>query len=124
MIRRNGVVVLLLIAFTATALFGLAVSFMNMDEEMGATAHCPFMNGHVSICPMSAFEHVSAWQIMFAAILPLIASAFVARLFVRTAVVTEQYYEQAPPGRRQRSPFIIVLTREFSSGILHPKLYA
>lgn len=126
-----GVLVFLLVGFLG---FSHADMTMGPDGQMSSSG-C-FMPGMTaSLCQMSPFEHIAAWQSMFTAtpnqldilalLLLLIASLAVGLLLIRRAI-----YPPTAPNRQSQptyqqagaAPFNL-LQELFSSGILHPKIF-
>ena len=110
------------IAFIAVAGFGL-MAMPSHHHEVG----CPFMPGEQVVCPMNAFDHISAWQNMFTTTLPTLVVLLLAIAFV----VLIPWENSGPPRvlvrshlyRRDGPTLPPSLYQElFSSGILHPKI--
>jgi len=117
---------LVLASFAGGALLSLAF--------LGASAHdgagmpgCPLMPAQAVVCTMTALDHISAWQGMFAAVpQPLVAMLLAAFALVaawpRLALALQP--RGAPLRTTQESRVPIPLLQElFSRGILNPKLH-
>lgn len=108
--------------FALSAFFGVVVS-MGHDEH-GQVSQCPFMSEHVAFCPMSLFEHVSAWQLWFVAVIPLLFfCAGLLRTFSfisLTAIFSGSIFR--PP--RIIRPYVTALVQVFADGILHSRRFA
>ncbi len=117
-------------------LFGIFVVMnFGMDTGMnGVMSRCPFADG-MSVCNMSPFEHIAAWQSMFTS-LPRqqqYIGSLLLLLLVSFLVVTwiRNIY---PPSKNLLRQFLYTRHKEytprgsflqeaFSNGILNPKIY-
>ena len=110
-----------LIAFITVGVFGM----------MAMTAHhhspgCPFMPGEHVVCQMDVFDHISAWQHAFTAIVPVLMLV----LFVGTIFLFVWHREWPPDTlvllsvkpRRQRTNISDPYRELFARGILNPKI--
>lgn len=120
----------------ATILF-LALSTITFAVGMtsGSMFSCPLMtSGHSVVCPMTAANHIAGWKLLIAAIVE--QSLMMGILIIVAAVFLHQWIKQhqsPPPSlalrQRYRAYSIIYqlhryLRDAFSSGIIHPKIYA
>ena len=132
MIIQKALVILGVITFLSIGVFGLAGSGMVMNTE-GHMSNCPFM-GVTALCTMNAFEHIAAWQSMFAALPSQIASTLFALLtlfllatFFFRCLRDKRAFELIPlPSQRFRDRVSIIqspLQEAFSRGILNSKKY-
>lgn len=72
---------LLALFFGGTVLMPIAMMAMEHHEHV-PSSKCPFMTSEETLCTMSAFEHLSLWQLMMTAILsPLLIMVVVAGAF-------------------------------------------
>ena len=123
-----------ILTFSALFLF-LAASIVGPSMSMpidghGHMANCPFAMGATSLCGMTVFEHISAWENMFASSVPT-GIALLLLLLALTVVVRtvhgqdppEPQDENNPTLRTTTVPFVSPLLSAFSQGILHPKIY-
>src|SRR3989338_1176661 len=116
----------------AAASFGVRFGMGGVGVDGAST--CPFTDETMSLCPMNAVSHIASWKHFFAA-LPatelVIAAAlfFIAFIFVaphsggeRTGVLAARrhYYRK----KRKVDKLYNYVGTLFSSGILHPKIYA
>jgi hypothetical protein len=122
--KQRLIGLLIVSIFASAAIFGFAVSFSS--DEMGSMNHCPFMESSATICPMSVFEHINAWQVLFSAIIPLLVLAYVQIICGNNISIGKKKKESSPPHRRTNTflLFMPTLTEAFSSGTLHSKIYA
>ncbi len=122
--KQKLIGLLIVSVFASAAIFGFAVSFSS--DEMGAMNHCPFMASSATICPMSVFEHINAWQALFSAIIPLLVLAYIQITGSAKAFTRAEKNSSSPPHRRANAflLFMPTLTEAFSSGTLHSKIYA
>lgn len=110
-----------LIAFLAVGVFGL-MAMTGHHHEPG----CPFMPGEQAICQMDVFDHISAWQNAFTAIVPL----FIILLSFAAIALYIRHKERPPdiPIRPRIRPdswhanIPSLYQRLFSRGILNPKI--
>lgn len=109
-----------LAAFLAVGVFGM-MAMTGHHHEPG----CPFMPGEQAICQMDAFDHISAWQEAFTAVVPSLVI-----LLLAVAVVFYVWRREWPPDiparvrlRPKRQNQTPNLYQElFSRGILNPKI--
>ena len=106
----------------------LHFSLMSMNSNM---SDCPFMPG-MSICSMTPFEHLNAWQQSFTSIPYEGSTAQIILVFsVIAFCFLYFYYLFSPPKvfsvrqkfyrQNKTSPVISFLQEAFSDGILNPK---
>ncbi len=128
---QKTIVLLGIIAFIAVGILGIG-SFGMPAGANGQMSDCPFM-GVAAVCKMNSFEHIGAWQSMFATIpfkeistlvLLLLAgfSVFLWRDFWNTKWI--QFASGYSWHFRGRA-FVTrnELQEALSSGILHPKIF-
>ena len=125
-----GVTAFLLTGFLGLSHFGMT---MNMDRNM-TMSDCPFMSG-MTICNMSMFDHIAAWQSMFAHILPHHDSTAVFLLLLSVSLLVLGWIKRLypPPNNRLKQckhfscpeyvPKGNPLQDLFSNGILNSKLF-
>jgi hypothetical protein len=122
-VLKTYIGILILTSYLVAGGFML-VSSMDHHETSG----CPFMPGeHAALCQMTATDHISAWQSMFAAVVPtmlilgLLAAVFVAtwrHWYPPPDIPTHSFFYT-----KQKELVIIPLFQQlFSDGILHPKI--
>ncbi|MBU6501088.1 MAG: hypothetical protein KGJ89_03095 [Patescibacteria group bacterium] len=128
-ILNTKLTLVIFILFTAMAVFGLTVS-MNMDSH-GNMASCPLMNGTASICRMNIMEHLSAWGLLSAAVIPNVIPLLLLFTFLFSNVSRKLDRDD----HREEKVFLynknqIFINRIFnpilfalSRGILHAKIY-
>ena len=121
-------------AFLFMSMSGILLTGMSMGmagDMNGSMQGCPFMLG-TSICHMSLFEHISAWQMMFAATARVsIMMLAVLSVLIFAFFLSKHFYP--PPklfstrsltyAKRRSLRFAPTLLEAFSSGILNPKLF-
>lgn len=112
----------LLLAFSLSAFFGIVVSMGH--EEHGVVNQCPFMSEHVAFCPMSLLEHVSAWQLWFVAIIPLLLLCAVLLYSQRLVGDNRVFSGSAFRPPRRFSLYVLMLIQIFADGILHTRRFA
>ncbi len=112
--------------FMIIFLFVGGIGFMPMMAE---THHhepgCPFMPGEYSVCLMTPFDHVAAWQGMFATIVPDTSMAIFGMMFLGLILVVLW----KPPDIARRisgastgyDSHLLLYQELFSRGILNPK---
>lgn len=117
------------IAFTILSAYIAFGSFlmMGMMDHHPMDGGCPFMPGEQVVCQMDAFDHISAWQSTFVAIVPTILA-----LSILAAVIVLTWRHCYPPPdfvpirihyqRRTESVITPFYQELFSSGILNPKI--
>lgn len=86
---------------------------------------CPFMAHEQTICDMSAFDHIAAWQKVFTTILPTLSLyAFLAALFFLFQKYWRQIYTYTQTPRRSYFKYFVLVhihQQLFSDGLLNPK---
>ena len=112
-----AVTVVLVVLIFGVSHIGMAPS---PDGRMSA---CPLM-GIVAVCRMNLFEHITAWQSMFAA-LPAKEIVFLLALTFLLFLVPFIFLPVAVPGDARQHPFVFEtpFQKMFSNGILHPKIF-
>lgn len=114
-----------LVAFSTLALFGLSFS---MHEDSQGMEHCAFMTETSSICPMTVLDHIATWQQMTTGltVLFLMSIAIVVLTFsIRSTI--QEYQKYRRKRLREHSPGIALFRlflKLFASGILHSRVYA
>lgn len=115
--------ILILTAYLVAGGFMLVGSMQHHE-----TSGCPFMPGeHAAICQMDVFDHISAWQSMFAAVVPTI---LILGLLAALIALTWGFWRPPPITtarpflHKKRSELVIIplFQQLFSDGILHPKI--
>ena len=124
--------VLVAIAIAAFLMVGIFWIFHSMDmNSKGEISNCPFM-GIVAICNMSPFEHIAAWQNMFASIpnqtivltLLLLALSFAFSRLLLFAFPRDGDREPQRLFSRAREPRVTdPLRLALARGIIHPKIF-
>ncbi|RJQ34095.1 hypothetical protein C4568_03055 [Candidatus Parcubacteria bacterium] len=128
--RSRVFVTVAIVAFLMVGVFGIFHGMdMSSSEQM---SNCPFIMGIAAICNMSPFEHIAAWQNMFASIpqqttvltLLLLALSFAfSRLllfaFPRDGDQEPQRLLYADREPKAIDPLRLALAR----GIIHPKIF-
>jgi hypothetical protein len=110
---------------------------MSAGMDMGGDSNmsgCPFMSQEETLCSMSVFDHLGAWQSNFIAVVPTLTLLLGA--LVATAVLLSVAPHLIFSNRRPlHETFVLNKIREvlsfpqrslqelFSNGILHPKLF-
>jgi hypothetical protein len=130
---KNKVVTAVLTILFLGVMFG---GLFNMSMGMNMTgnmADCPFMEHGEVLCAMNVFDHFSAWESAFMAIVPtlvllLSALAAVVALVVAPNLVLARKFLDSQVFVRFRiesvfSHSVRPLQELFSNGILHPKLF-
>lgn len=104
--------------FVMVVLGPLTILSMSDGHETG----CPFMQGQMSICAMSVFDHIAHWQSTFTTIL--------VDSFLYVAVVAAFGFAWLFPRRKEWSPPPPVYTVRptllqelFAQGLLNSKAY-
>ena len=57
--KMKIIALIALAAFAAVAILGL---FLYTHMDMAGMSGCNSLHGELTLCPMSVFEHISAWQ--------------------------------------------------------------
>jgi hypothetical protein len=117
---KSIIAALALAAFLTVGVFGM-IAMTGHHHEPG----CPFMPGEQAICQMDVFDHISAWQEAFTAVVPSLII-----LLLAVAVVFYVWQREWPPDiparvylRPEQQDRIANLYQElFSRGILNPKI--
>ena len=127
---------LVLMAFLVLVFFGASAALWMHMNEQGQMSGCLF-SGMLSICPMSFFEHLAAWQSLLSAIennapsMPLLIAGLLALVFIvflgrnifdELLSVAIRKWELSAHDR-EFLVFPNILSILFSRGILHPKIY-
>jgi hypothetical protein len=119
---KKTIGILLLTAYVFTGGYFL-MGTMDHHEMSG----CPFMPGEQAICQMDAFDHISAWQSTFAAVLPTVLILVI----IAAAIILTWRHWYPPPDsipiltfyqRRAETTIVSLYQELFSSGILNPKI--
>lgn len=127
------IVTLGLAAFIVVSILGVWHSFGMETNQEGEMSGCIFA-GEAAICKMSAVEHISLWQSMFAA-LPQELALLIMTLIILVAVLVIRQHSLSLFDKKIISEWRLYLTqhidlplfnpvrRAFSKGILHPRIY-
>jgi hypothetical protein len=112
------------------------LSLFSMSLSMSANglmSGCPFMAEEEVLCSMSVFEHISAWESSFLAVVPLLSLVFVlssAIIFVLINTVRDRfcYIRRVVSRFLDRKEKIYTFSYRqyqelFAQGILHAKLF-
>ena len=60
---KKALTILILWSFLSLSLLGLLMmSEGNMQTGQTAISPCPYMQGQMSLCSMSVFDHINAWE--------------------------------------------------------------
>lgn len=116
-------VILVISLFVITV--GISLPQHDMSEG-GQMTGCPIMMDRNVICSMSAQEHLSAWQSMFAAIPP--QSLLLAPLLLLVVIIS-RYLLYKPSrvlyfqSKERFTPIFDYLQEAFSSGLIHSKAF-
>ena len=127
-------VLIVILALSWVVLFG--VSFGMEMRSDGIMEHCLFSDAAV-ICPMSIFEHLNAWNNMFATNLPKARGIYLTLiiLFLSLALavtVLRRKLNELPKSSiyqklyLKQKPYLLYfeyLKEAFSQGIIKPKIY-
>lgn len=125
---------ILLFSFAFVVLLGLNLS-MGTDAK-GTMSPCSFIGSSNSLCPMSATQHISQWELAFTAIPQnhLLATLIILLSFAFAIVIFKGYFSTFEKlfldwfkRYRLNHPDILLfnyLTFVFARGIVQPKLYA
>jgi len=133
---RNSIVTAILMILFLGVMFG-GLFHMSAGMDMGGDGNmsgCPFMSHEETLCSMSVFDHLGAWQSNFLALVPTLTLLLGA--LVATAVILSVAPHLIFSRRRPlHETFVLNKSREvlsfpkrtlqelFSNGILHPKLF-
>ncbi len=115
-------------------LFFIWASVLGMGISMTTDAHghmtqCQLINGLGSICTLTIFAHISAWQNIFTAVIPTGAFAaliiFIVTIAFPVLAVRDGLETDDAGFLFQDGNFVPFdpLRLAFSRGILHPKIY-
>lgn len=133
--KRRIFATILTILFLGAMFGGLfhMTAGMDMSGEGGASG-CPFMAHEETLCSMSIFDHLGAWQADFMAVVPtltLLLGAVAAALVLLAVAPHLLFSDQKLLYQRrvlykQPTRFLVPirpLQELFSNGILNPKLF-
>ena len=118
-------VILVTVLFVALSTITFAIGMTS-----GSMFSCPLMTEHAVVCPMTAVDHVTGWKLLVAAVQEY---SFVTILFVAIILYWLNFRrvtpDSLPSPQRYRGSTIIYqlhhyLLDAFSSGVIHPKIYA
>lgn len=119
------------LAFFFAASFGVMHIGMKTDDR-GHMHDCPFM-GIAAICDMTPFQHISAWQNIYATV--ILKDTFTALFYAlvlcfawRTLFGAKPFYiRQTIPIRHSEDAELLFYSRPLKEalmrGIVHPKVY-
>ena len=122
--HRHIIAALALVTFFFVGGLGMfAISGMDHHHMTG----CPFMPGEQAICQMDAFDHITAWQNAFTAVVP----SFVVLLLVALVLYISFRWLDHPPNATNKIHLRVgnirikipnLYQELFSNGILNPKI--
>lgn len=127
----RSVAILILCTFLVIGLFGL-FSGMEMDRD-GKMGNCPFTVS-LSVCNMSALEHLRAWQSILSSVpklfgaLTLLTSLFILFFIILYSILKNIWSDASLFRKHFHSRFYTsfshnLLQEAFSRGILNSKAY-
>ncbi len=130
------VITLSLLLSYGSMLLVSALNFHHTSDAHGMTmglAECPFMAHEETICPMTAFDHLTVLRHLFETIVPSIVTftltlggVLVSLLFASTLTPLLRLQAHTFLRWRQRSSYAFpyrLFQELFARGILHPKLF-
>ena len=123
--------VFFLISFIFIGIFGVNLGMTYKDGKM---INCPLSSNSLTPCHMGLTQHIAKWQQIFQA-LPFTSASLLFLLgmfFVAIVFYTRTLSALSPPASSRLNSYqqehlgigLDKLLLAFSSGILHPKIYA
>lgn len=124
----TGAMLLVFMSMLFVSLFHMSVDMVN------DTSGCPFMAHEETLCSMSIFGHLGAWEANFLATVPafmvllgtLVAAAVLLSVAPHLIFSRSRLYTQSFVINKNRDIYSFPrrpLQELFSNGILHPKLF-
>ena len=100
---------------------------MSEPHSMMASSDCQYLTGENSMCPISLYDHISAWKSILLVVLPsvlLLSSLYVLLLSVYFVLLSLKQKKLFLYLRREKYKGIYILfVNLFSKGILNSRAY-
>lgn len=120
------VITVMIFGVLSIAYSAAMMSHGGMDRMLG----CPLMGNAAALCPVNVFEHLSAWQNLFASVVAqniIVLLLFLFGLFFLFRNIHVAHIAESPPRSYALGKFAVPyddhLSRFMARGLLHPKIF-